>query len=248
MSCYCHHHGDAADKADVRAQSPGHREIAGGENDIPGQIKTNRAGYKMYELIAWHGWVILAAGLTCQHWPPGALSRGGTLGSRADKGVIGDMGALDMSLCPLSTMACVLPPSHNSLSPPQAGSDTPGVRRDVTWELGKHLASPAVTACHSPPLSGTSSVITNIIKVGLHQLMNPGPEDVYPKEIKWRELLDSRIWRLSTRDMGWQQWHIAANILWVSPEKYCRLPLSALPGPESLLTVRLMSVLSPQSK
>ena len=48
MSYYCHHHGDAADKADVR----GHREIAGGENDIPGQIKTNRAGYKMYELIA----------------------------------------------------------------------------------------------------------------------------------------------------------------------------------------------------
>ena len=52
MSYFCRHPGDAADiMSESIGLSSSHQQIAGGEIDIPGQIKTNR-GYKVYELIA----------------------------------------------------------------------------------------------------------------------------------------------------------------------------------------------------
>ena len=148
MSYFCRHPGDAADiMSESIGLSSSHQQIARGEIDIPGQIKTNR-GYKVYELIAWHKWVysswINSPTLTAQ--------QGWT------QGVFGDLWSLHMSLCPLYT---VLPPSHDTLlSPPWVWWYTPS---GVTWELEKHLASlaPQCVSLSSPPEAPRSSQISS---------------------------------------------------------------------------------------
>ena len=95
------------------------------------------------------------------------------------------------------SLSSLQPPSHNTLTVTTRVwwyNDAPWV--SVTRELGKHLASPgcpSVSGCHhvsprvSLPGSGASSVITNIIKVSLHQLtalMNSGAQDVCREESK----------------------------------------------------------------